>query len=1018
MFKNFRTLARYNVLTPVAMLGFFATSGLAYGVDQVIASGTTISNTVVLGNGDSLTNAGTINPPNASGVGYPGNGAGGVQFILNSATGQIIGTNQIGIGIDGTLGRFENHGVVTTNQNSGLGVSGTLGEFINDGSIISTDNSGVGVGGLVGSFSNNGLISGARYNAIYFDKGVTTFVNGTAGVIRNTSALNGGGDGVDFNTDLNTGGAVTSFTNNGSISADLASTEGSGVAFFDNSNNNPNAFQVGSFVNTGTISGAGNGVFARGGFAAFNNSGTIIGAKYSAVGSGGLIGSFNNSGLISSSGETGFSADGSVGTFTNSGTIEGKRFNAAFFDRGVGSFLNDTSGIIRNTGAMGEDGTGIQFQTDLNDGGAVGSFVNRGLITADMASVEGNGVGFNDHSNNDPNAFQTMSFFNAGTITGVGNGVFSRGGFQTFGNSGIITGIRYSGVTSQSAIGTFSNSGTISSIDGTGATFEAGVGQFSNTGTIASINDQGAHFKGAVGSFANSGSITSGQNRAVEFQQLVGAFTNSGTIISKQNGVSFGAGFGNASNSGTILSTAATGEIGVRIDEAGGTFTNTGTIQGSAGVVYILNNAGANTFVNAGTLRGTDGAAIAFDGGADSDDVLKLLTGSKVYGDISFGAGTDTLDFSGFSGNTVLRVYGFENINAGDRLYAYDQPSDTVAIVEKTGVIAPTAQVTQDIAAQIQSVIAGQLSTAITGSADEDDSALGYAAAPVPTAAAAAIEDAQVAPSGVVWGSLIGGGSRDDLPVALSSLFGGIVAGSHAQLVPGTTLGIVGSYIGSSVDVNVGGQTVQSQTGVLGVYGKTEVNIAELNYSLIGGFANNHSQRNMLTLGVPQTAVADYSSWFLAPSIGASLPVLSSDRGELKVAAQVGYIGGQVAGYTETGSGMNLIVGTQSVSLLDARLGLEATLDGGSTGFGETKFRAKGGIFLQSNMGGSSTPVTVLGQAQNVALAGTTNYGLYAGAGLSIPVSSGINIDVSVDGQVGNDGMLSGAGKAGLVGAF
>jgi hypothetical protein len=253
---------------------------------------------------------------------------------------------------------------------------------------------------------------------------------------------------------------------------------------------------------------------------------------------GGFV-SFDNSGTISGTTRAGVNSNGAVDTFTNSGLIEGGNWDAVFLSGGVGSFTNTATSVIRNINNNGVAGNGVAFSTDLVEGGAVGSFRNEGAISADPNLPDGTGVGFFDEGNG---AFTTGSFFNSGTITGTGDAVYSAGN----------------------------------------------IGTFTDTGTIAGGDYSGIGVEGAVTSFTNSGDITASDGRGVSLYGFVDSLSNTGSIVSSANGVTFGSGFGTATNSGTIISTDASGEIGVRIDEAGGTFTNLGTISGPSGALYIL----------------------------------------------------------------------------------------------------------------------------------------------------------------------------------------------------------------------------------------------------------------------------------------------------------------------------------------------------------------------------------------------------------------------------------------------
>lgn len=767
----------------------------------------------------------------------------------------------------------------------------------------------------------------------------------------------------------------------------------------------------------GTISGNSTpAINIDGNLTRFENNGQISSDGTEGLVISGTLGSFLNTGTMSNVNDRTVAVYGFVDSFANSGTITGastgNNGETVRIAKGVGNFVN--TGTIVNTNSLGPaaQGHGVSLDISLATGGAVGSFENHGTISSDLSVPNGNGSGVIFQGVN--GAYQVGSFVNAGTITGIAYGVNSMGGFGSFTNArdGVIDGSLYSGVWADHWVGTFSNAGSISG-RAAGVTIDGDVGIFSNSGTISS-EKFGVYISGDTATFSNSGQI-SGSHTGFVSDGVVNNFSNSGTIQGDAFGVRLSV-FGTALNSGSIVGTSG---YGVRIDQTGGTFTNTGVVKGAdAAIAYAPSSAGANTLINSGTLIGTNGIAVDFDRGNVGEDTLKLLTGSRIDGDIVFGGGYDVLDISGFTGNAVLRATGFDALLTGDNLFYYNRSNDQIAIIDKTGVIAPGTVVARDLSLQMHNAVASQLSNLDTR-ARQDDAVSNYAPTPVQSAAAQAISTtADRDPGRAVWSSLIGGGSRDGAPVAISNLFGGIVAGSHARITDNITLGILGSYVAGNLDINNGGHSVRTNSGVVGVYGRSELGIVDLDFTLLGGFNGHHSERHIVNLRKDETALADYSSWFVSPSVGLSLPLLSISNGELRVASRLSYVGGRVDGYEEAGSNVNLSVGSQQIGVLDARLGLDGTIWALASASHEVTFTANAGLFVQSNLGGTATPVNFLGQTQEVAAAGTTTYGIYAGLGLSATLSNTVKLNTGLDGQRGNDGLLAGSAKAGLSGSF
>ena len=233
-------------VSPAALLlaGIF-TAGSAAAVDQVVAEGATKPAGVVLANGDSLTNSGTITNNGAPAVEYPGPNTGTIAFILNNETGTIEATGGWAIGINGSLDSFENHGAISTDTDAALGVGGDLGTFINTGTMTTTDGAGVGINGTVGSFDNSGTITGANDPGVYFGGAVGSFAN--SGTVQSESHA------------IFIDGGMTSFDNSGTL---VSTGTGRGVqAELDNGG-------IGTFTNSGTITGGagrqGVGLFGNG----------------------------------------------------------------------------------------------------------------------------------------------------------------------------------------------------------------------------------------------------------------------------------------------------------------------------------------------------------------------------------------------------------------------------------------------------------------------------------------------------------------------------------------------------------------------------------------------------------------------------------------------------------------------------------------------------------------------------------------------------------------------------------
>ena len=438
---------------------------------------------------------------------------------------------------------------------------------------------------------------------------------------------------------------------------------------------------VDHFLNTGLISGPTDGV-------------VIVG----------VTGDFLNSGTIT---DNGGGADGvefktaAVGTFRNAsgGSITGSA-EGVLFKNGVTTFVNEAGASIHG------DDAGVYFYP-----GVIGSFSNAGDISA--GDISGHGVQFN--SGTTVTSFRNeatgriwaggddgtvnfrgsvTSFFNAGQIWNAnnGDGVRFQHSVTSFANSGTIYSESNGGVDFQDTVDIVFNSGKVGAgALGYGYGFSGDVGSFVNTGTVS--GDYGVAFGGDVGSFANTGTIEAGYYAVSVSASTVGSFENgaTGRISSPETGIFLTLdSMGTLTNAGYI---EGTNHAALDLSAGGAiNIVNSGTIVGYNGILLDATVAGHGAVTNSGIIRGIGGVAIDFGyvcgcghSALARNETLTILTGSKIFGTMNFGTGTDTLDFSGFAGNTVLDVPGLDIVVPGSRGYVWDKPNTKIAIFDLSG---------------------------------------------------------------------------------------------------------------------------------------------------------------------------------------------------------------------------------------------------------------------------------------------------------------------------------------------
>lgn len=282
---------------------------------------------------------------------------------------------------------------------------------------------------------------------------------------------------------------------------------------------------------------------------------------------------------------------------------------------------------------------------------------------------------------------QSWTLTNQGTIDGSsGNAItFSTNG--TVINQGMIdTG--FNGVR-LSAGGAVDNAAGALIDAGASAVWVSGaVGNLTNAGTMrgsattVTMSDGGTVTNQAGGlienlSGANAVSIRGGATRAIvnhgTLRDVGGAFgtgaviqggtlTNSatGTIVGTYNAIWAITGAPTSiDNAGQLTATSA-GAIEL---QHGGTVTNSGTMQGAAGIEVLPGGGVVNpstSVTNSGTITGTGGTAIRFANGTNS---VTLQTGSVLNGLVRGGTGADSLTLQGTGTESIAKFLSFETLS-------------------------------------------------------------------------------------------------------------------------------------------------------------------------------------------------------------------------------------------------------------------------------------------------------------------------------------------------------------------
>ncbi|MEP2102493.1 MAG: autotransporter domain-containing protein [Parasphingorhabdus sp.] len=584
----------------------------------------------------------------------------GVISAVDAAPVVVVNNNDVTVNNDGTL---RTTGVTQTIQVN----QGTTGATINNGvsGVLEADSRVVNFDGTDATLNNDGIIRGTgsqRNGAVYGNRTSNNInINNSA-----TGLIDAGIEGAGIAIEVGGGGAPRGGTivNNGTVqgrgqAAPTGGTAGDGLRFFG-PGLAPEYVYNGDITNGGTINSeslqgptAGVRFANRIGFqGTLDNSGTISGANNGlyfgndADHTGGIV---NNSGTISSDSRA-LNIDG-AGLVVNNiagaqiiGTSN-QRNGTVYADSTAQDFTLNNDGII-DAGA-GNEGAGFSVELaaegnafDINN---TGTIQGRGTAGAGLTTA-GDGVRFERERV-------------AGALDGATTGLFTgnitnSGTIDSEGDSGTTAGIRF--VNGVSFNGTITNEagGTISGVQNGlyfGNATPAGGGDFTgavvnNAGTISS-GSRALNIDGTGLVVNNTGSIigTANQRNGTVYADSTAQdfVLNNDGIIDAGAGLE-GAGFstelsaaGNAfdiNNSGTIQGRGTAGAglttagDGVRFERA----RNAGVLDGSSVGLFTGNITNSGTINSEGDSGTT--AGIRFVNGVSFNGTIENQAGGTIFG--------------------------------------------------------------------------------------------------------------------------------------------------------------------------------------------------------------------------------------------------------------------------------------------------------------------------------------------------------------------------------------------------
>ena len=886
------------------------------GNQLTINAGATIAGAGNLGDGQTtFLNNGLVNA-NSSGNTLTIQPGGGNATFSNGTTGlaeasgggilQLAGSNG-GVFTGGTFQALDGSSLVLTNNpnvssailtTAGSGTvtntnSATLTNVTNNGAF--TANNGTNTY-LAGTLTNNGTVTltGGYYSTSAQLAGPVTLAGtgtltmGGAGSNLYVYAQNSG-DRLTINSGAtiagagNLGDGQTTFTNNGTVSA--------------NSSGNTLVIQPGGTTASGTDftnSGAGIAEATGGGILqlAGNNGGVFTGGTFQALDGSSLV--LTNNPNVSSAILT--TAGSGTVTNTNSATLTNVTNNGAFIaNNGTNTYLTGTftnNGTVTLTGGYYETtvqltgpvtlaGTGAvtlanggsnlyvyaQNAGDRLTIGAAQTIAGAGNLGDGQTTFTNNGT-VNANSSGNTLTIQpggsTADFTNSGAgfaeasgggilqLAGNNGGVFTGGTFQALDGSAVtITG----GANVSAATLTTAGSGTVTVENST-------LTNVTNNGTLVGPNSDSTTL---VGTLTNNGTFTANGGYYDTYVLLNGSVTLAGTgtlslagsgsnlyVYAQNSGdrltINAGATIAGAGNLGDGQTTftnngtvnANTSGSTLTIQPGGGTadFTNgaTGLAEATAGGTLAFSNANGGTFTNNGTVAVISGntggsSSLSIPAGALTNFSGTTLTGgtynvlatdSSATSTLSIGGGTITTNAANVTlsgANSVFNEIGGITSNQGSFAVANGRTFTTVGALANSGTLIASGGSTLTVAGNFNQSPAAVL---------EGD---GGFSAPMLTISGT------VAPGGSIsatTGAFTGG-------VGTLTLTGTTVLNSDASLA--FELGMPGANTSDHLDV-MGAFTLGGKLDVTGLSGFGAGLYDLIDYSNILAFTNNG-----LTLG-------------------------------------------------------------------------------------------------------------------------------------------------------------------------
>ncbi len=228
----------------------------------------------------------------------------------------------------------------------------------------------------------------------------------------------------------------------------------------------------------------------------------------------------------------------------------------------------------------------------------------------------------------------------------------------------------------------------------------------------------------------------------------------------------------------------------------------------------------------------------------------------------------------------------------------------------------------------------------------------------------------------------------------------------------------LGAFVGAGASrekVELDVQSIDATYVFGGVYGRFDWRTQYLDFALYGGGINNKSTRGVANNTVPggfENATASYGGWFISPEVtyGYRIPVKSV---LVTPRLRVRYVGGELDGFSESGSMQNLSVGRRAINDLEERAEVELSTVHPLAG-GTMKALVNFGAIGLERLGNPTINTVLLAQSLSFTTPGERNaVGGVLGAGLEYWPSPNVSLFIAGEGTAMSDKSASFAGKGG-----